>query len=56
VIPDDETMKQIDEQIAPLFSRLKRNSVAIKNLETFRDTLLPKLMNGDVRVDYGAAA
>lgn len=56
VVPDAETMKRIDGQIAPLFSRLKRNSVAIKSLETLRDTLLPKLMNGDVRVDYEATA
>jgi type I restriction enzyme S subunit len=56
VVPDAETMKRIDGQIAPLFTRLKRNSAAIRNLETLRDTLLPKLMSGEVCVESEVAA
>lgn len=33
-----------------LFQRIKLNTKQIRNLETLRDTLLPKLMNGEVRV------
>lgn len=31
---------------------LKIHSKQIQNLENLRDTLLPKLLSGEVRVDY----
>ena len=48
--------KQIQEQalvaIEPLFKKCWENCRQIRTLETLRDTLLPKLMSGEVRVEY----
>ncbi|MDO8333621.1 MAG: restriction endonuclease subunit S [Nitrosomonas sp.] len=48
--------KQIQEQalvaIEPLFKKCWENCRQIRTLEILRDTLLPKLMSGEVRVDY----
>lgn len=38
------------EQVLPLFDRIKANVYQIHTLEALRDTLLPKLMSGEVRV------
>lgn len=38
--------------VRPLFSKIKENSIQIRTLSTLRDTLLPKLMSGEVRVAY----
>jgi type I restriction enzyme S subunit len=43
-----EKFKKVSE---PLFQKSKNNSTTINNLETLRDTLLPKLMSGAVRVN-----
>ena len=45
VIHFNETTKPFDEQI-------RKNKSQIQTLEKLRDTLLPKLMSGEVRVDY----
>lgn len=38
-------------QLAPLYEKLIFNLGQIQKLETLRDTLLPKLMNGEVRIE-----
>lgn len=38
--------------VAPLFEKIKLNYEQIRTLESLRDTLLPKLMSGEVRVQY----
>jgi type I restriction enzyme S subunit len=50
VIPTDEILKKIDKIIQPLFEKLRINSEQIQSLTKTRDTLLPKLMSGQVRV------
>ncbi|PHS59254.1 MAG: type I restriction endonuclease subunit S [Sulfurimonas sp.] len=50
VVPTDDEMKVMSEQIVPLMDKMENNSKQIKTLENMRDTLLPKLMSGEVRV------
>jgi type I restriction enzyme, S subunit len=49
-IADDESLKFFDNQVKPLFVKLLSNQTQIRTLEKMRDTLLPKLMSGEVRV------
>lgn len=49
-IPKDEHLNLFQNSVEPLFSKLLSNSKQIRALETLRDTLLPKLMSGEVRV------
>lgn len=51
-VPSDDEMKVMDEQIVPLMEKMGNNSKQIKTLESMRDTLLPKLMSGETRVDF----
>ena len=38
-------------QLIPIFEKMKVNHFQIKTLTQTRDTLLPKLMSGEVRVE-----
>jgi type I restriction enzyme S subunit len=49
-IADDESLKFFDAQVKPIFEKLLKNTTQIKTLQSLRDTLLPKLMSGEVRV------
>ena len=51
IIPSSEELVKMDEQISPIFDKLEINSKQIKSLEEMRDTLLPKLLSGEVRVE-----
>lgn len=51
IIPDPKTLKQFDEAIQPIFSKIRDNSEQIQSLVRSRDGLLPKLMSGQVRVN-----
>ncbi|MFY9076480.1 restriction endonuclease subunit S [Aliarcobacter butzleri] len=48
--PDDETLKIFHQVIEPTFDKIFINSKQIQTLENLRDTLLPKLLSGEVRV------
>ena len=50
IIPDKETLLTIDRLIKPAFSKLRNNFEQIQSLSRTRDELLPRLMNGEVRV------
>lgn len=50
IIPDRDTLEKIDQIIQPIFGRLRSNFEQIQSLSKTRDTLLPKLMSGEVRV------
>ena len=50
VSPPQEIVKQLKILIDPLFLKLKRNTLENQTLTTLRDTLLPKLISGEVRV------
>ena len=51
IIADKETNKAFNNVVMPLFDKRKANSQMIKELKKTRDTLLPKLMSGQVRVN-----
>jgi len=46
----EELRKKFDEVVIENFEIIKANTEQIKTLENMRDTLLPKLMSGEVRV------
>ena len=51
IIADKETNKAFNNVVMPLFEKRKANYQMIKELTKTRDTLLPKLMSGQVRVN-----
>lgn len=50
VIPDKEKLIAFKGMIKPTFNKIKSNQTQIRTLTQTRDTLLPKLMSGEVRV------
>lgn len=50
-IPPYKMIEDFDNILLPLYQKQKKNKTQIHTLETMRDTLLPKLMSGDVRVE-----
>ena len=51
IVPSTELISQFDEIIRPLFEQISVNCFEINKLEQLRDTLLPKLMNGEIDLD-----
>jgi type I restriction enzyme S subunit len=50
VVPDIAVAEAFDRAVSPLFARIQSNSQESLILATLRDTLLPKLLSGEVRV------
>ena len=50
-IPDKSTVIEFNEQVKPLFEKIKFNQRQILSLSVQRDMLLPRLMSGEVKVD-----
>ena len=50
VIPSLSAVTMFEERIAPLFQRMLGNINESRTLATIRDTLLPKLISGELRV------
>lgn len=51
-LPLMDSIAEFESGIAPLFEKKLINVEQIQTLEKLRDTLLPKLMSGEVRVEY----
>lgn len=51
IIPAENTMEKFNKIIAPIFNIIRNNTNEIKILTQLRDTLLPKLMSGEIDVD-----
>nr|WP_288498308.1 restriction endonuclease subunit S [uncultured Pseudomonas sp.] len=49
-VPSPEAMENFDCTIAPLFEQIIKTSLQSKALAQLRDTLLPKLISGEVRI------
>jgi type I restriction enzyme S subunit len=49
--PDDEKLALFNEICTPMMKRVKKNQKQILTLQKLRDTLLPKLISGEVRVN-----
>ena len=50
VLPTEDVLNKFYEVINPIFDKLKTNSLQIQSLTQTRDTLLPKLMSGQLEV------
>jgi type I restriction enzyme, S subunit len=54
LLPPRVLIEEFEKMAFPLYKKIKKNEVQIKDLEKLRDTLLPKLMSGEVRVALSA--
>ena len=52
LVPPEEKRREFDEIIMPSFEKIRLNVRQIRTLEKLRNTLLPKLMSGEVRVHH----
>ena len=51
IIPNKSFLKEFEKVSTSFFEKIKNNNLAIQSLTKTRDTLLPKLMSGQVRVN-----
>ena len=51
VIPKNEYLIKFDDLVAPVYDKIEFNYSQIQSLSKTRDTLLPKLMSGQLRVN-----
>jgi type I restriction enzyme S subunit len=49
-VPSGEAVKEFEHAARPIDDKIFTNSIQIRTLSRLRDTLLPKLMSGEVRV------
>ena len=49
-VPPEKLRFDFQQTILPIFSKIKVNQIQIHTLEKLRDSILPKLMSGEVRV------
>jgi len=52
LVPSPEEIELMTNEIQPLIDKQITNSKQIRTLQSLRDTLLPKLMSGEVRVNF----
>ena len=50
-LPNYKIIDLFNEKMEPIFEKINTNMKQIKSLENLRDTLLPKLFSGEVRVE-----
>ena len=50
VVPDSEELEHFNETAIPAFAMIKANQSEIRSLTRLRDSLLPKLMSGEIDV------
>ena len=50
VVPTDEEINEFHSLAAPMFAKIKANQSEMSNLTVLRDTILPKLMSGELDV------
>ncbi|MFW1439736.1 restriction endonuclease subunit S [Vibrio parahaemolyticus] len=51
IVPSKEILDNFDTIVKPLFDKIKSNQMENQNLEALRDTLLPKLLSGEIELD-----
>lgn len=51
VYATEETNRDFDEKISKIYEKIRANIEQNEILEQLRDTLLPKLMNGEIDLD-----
>jgi type I restriction enzyme S subunit len=50
VVPPKEIMQKFHQQAEGIYSKIFANELEIETLSNLRDTLLPKLMKGEIKV------
>ncbi|MCR9607794.1 MULTISPECIES: restriction endonuclease subunit S [unclassified Vibrio] len=50
IVPSKEILDNFDTLVKPLFDKIKSNQMENQNLEALRDTLLPKLLSGEIEL------
>ncbi len=50
-IPKDEYLKKCDLEISPKIKKIENNLNQIRTLENMRDILIPKLLNGEIKIN-----
>jgi type I restriction enzyme S subunit len=50
LLPNEDIILDFDREVKPYFQKILKNSRQIRTLQSLRDTLLPKLMSGEIRV------
>jgi type I restriction enzyme S subunit len=50
VVPKKEAVEEYNKTVEPIFHKMKNNNSQIQALSKLRDSLLPKLMKGEIRV------
>ncbi|TOH87053.1 hypothetical protein CGI72_22600 [Vibrio parahaemolyticus] len=48
--PSEELMRSFDRSVSSLLSKIHQNAVENKTLSSLRDTLLPKLLSGEIEL------
>lgn len=51
LVPDDNTLNKFQQVAEPLYEKIFNNNNENETLEQLRETLLPKLMNGEIDLD-----
>ena len=52
LVPPADVIEAMSSKMTPILNKQIANQKQIRTLETLRDTLLPKLMSGEVRVRF----
>lgn len=55
LVPSDDVLRRFDELSAPLVSLIFNNAKRIQTLSSLRDTLLPRLISGQIRLPEAEA-
>ena len=50
ILPSQQQLKEFNEAVTPMFSKISQNQQESTRLAQLRDTLLPKLMSGEIDV------
>ncbi|MDD4855975.1 MAG: restriction endonuclease subunit S [Sulfuricurvum sp.] len=53
IIPPMRIQETVGKYITDLFLKKENNDLQIRTLESMRDTLLPKFMSGEVKINFG---
>ena len=51
IIPADGILNQFEAELAPILNKQENIASEIQALTTLRDTLLPKLMSGELKIN-----
>lgn len=51
-VPSEDLLTRFELSVKPMFQKILSNELQIRTLEKLRDSLLPKLMSGEIRVNY----